>query len=127
MYPVAQHEPLPWWLFQLLIFLPCFYAVYPLMLEKCIVWTGNSAKLARRRAFKQARKKIEQCIARGDSTKLYAIFMELFQQVEIHIEGAEWHGFFERIAYAAYAHGDDNNSELCRIAKQWLERLEKIL
>ena len=36
--------------------------------------------------------------------------------------------FFESITYAAYAQSDKKNSdELCRMAKQWLERLEKTL
>jgi len=130
-YPVDQRQPLHWWVFQVLFLLPCLYVGYPIMLEKCIVLTGNAARLTRRRVFKQAHKKIDQAIQRNDDTCLYAIFIELFQQLNCTFsEGqfAQWNDFFERITHAAYAKSDARNtSELCRMAKEWLKHLEKTL
>ena len=144
-YPVAQRQPLPWWLFELLFLIPCFYIGYPIVLEKFIVLSGSSARLVRRRAFKQARKKIMYCIENNDTRMLHSTFMQLLQQCsqtseicsiatmlrvrnmsDEHIN--QWNGFFERITHAAYAQSDNKNAdELCRMAKQWLERLEKII
>jgi hypothetical protein len=132
-HPVAQRKPLPWWLFFVLTLMPCVYGLYPIISENLIAVTGNSARLMRRRAFKHARKKIALCSESGDATKLHSIFEQLFQQLE-SISGmpkleqsTEWNNFFERIMHVAYArgHGEDMN-ELCRMAKQWLDRLEKM-
>lgn len=127
-YPVAERQPLPWWIFQLLFLMPCMYVGYPRMLEKFVALTSNSARLTRRRAFRKARKQIDQAAKAGDDKKMYAIFMQLFHALgkKPHVE--EWNRFFERITHAAYAQSDNKNSdELCRMAKQWLERLEKII
>ena len=125
-YPVTEREPLPWWLFQLLFLMPCIYIGYPRITEKFIMLSGNSTRLARRRAFRQARKQIGQAITLADDKNLYAIFMQLFQHLDKLPQGQEWNEFFERITHAAYAQSDNKNTnELCRMAKQWLERLEK--
>ena len=147
-YPIAERQPLPWWLFQLLFLMPCMYIGYPFVSDKFIMLSGNSTRLARRRAFKQARKQVELAAKAADDKNLYAIFMQLFQQLgklpslppkALHVlrsfsEGGakdgnqEWNDFFERITHAAYAQSDNKNSdELCRMAKQWIERLEKII
>lgn len=130
-YPVAEQRSLPWWLFQILFLIPCIYLGYPLVAEKFIMLTGNSARLTRRRAFKQARKRIEQAAKAGEDKDLYVIFMQLFQDLgkgdlkeEVLLDG--WTDFFERITHAAYAQSDNKNTdELCRMAKQWLDHLEK--
>jgi hypothetical protein len=138
-YPVAQRQPLPWWLFELLFLLPCLYVGYPIILEKFILLTGNSARLRRQRAFKQAHKKIGHAMKLNHATTLYAIFMELFQQLnpalDMHFlimrslpenHSVQWNDFFEQITHAAYAQSDTKNTdELCRMAQQWLERLKK--
>lgn len=137
-YPVAESPFLPWWLFELLFLIPCLYIGCPFIIEKCITLTGNSRRLARRRAFKKARKKIRIAAKGGGDKNLYAIFMELFHELKsisgkfsdetftISFDG--WNDFFERITHAAYAQNDNKNSdELCRMAKQWIERLEKTL
>lgn len=126
-YPVARRNPLPWWLFGLLFFLPCVYVMYPWVSDRLIVLTGNSVRLARRRALKHARKRIEQCIKNNNDKELYAIFTELLPHVheknDIRLV-AEWNDFFERITHAAYAQSDDKKTEeLCGMAKQWLERI----
>jgi len=91
------------------------------------VLSGNSKRLTRRRAFNQAYKKVEYCIKNNDSSRLYAIFMELFEQCgRVNDLGKEWDNFFEQIMHAAYAQSNNvNTDELCRVAKQWLDRLKK--
>ncbi|HLJ31210.1 MAG TPA: BatD family protein [Candidatus Babeliales bacterium] len=141
-YPVSERTSLPWWLFQLLFLIPCMYVGCPLMIEKGIMVTGNSARLARRRAFRNAYKSIDTAIKHNQSKDLYAIFMNVFTTINKDYRAAEtlitqklsasdthaWKEFFENITHAAYAQSDFlNNNELCRMAKQWLERLEKIL
>ncbi len=133
-YPVQEWEPLPWWVFQLLFMMPLIYSAYPIMWEKFIYLTGNSARLMRRRAFKTARRKIIHCIQNNDAGTLYAIFTELFQQLDDIIDASgvkknqEWNEFFERIMHAAYAQSDKKDiDQLCRMAQEWLERLEKTL
>lgn len=140
-YPVSERRSLPWWLFQLLLLLPCFYIGYPFVLDKFVLLTGKSARLLRWRAFKQARKQIEQAIIDNDDQKLYAIFMQLFHDLgkddlpsDLSFDALAKEEvlakevFFERIIHAAYGKSDNKNSdELCRMAKQWLERLEKII
>ncbi len=139
-YPVSEREPLQWWLFQILFMLPFLYVGYPIIFERFVVLTGNSARFIRRRAFKQARKKIKHSMQYNQKQALYSIFVELFQTTDIHsIETIfqkkglldllnEWNDFFERIRYVAYAQSDNNNTdELCGMAQQWLDRLEKII
>ena len=54
--------------------------------------------------------------------------MQLLQQLDKNPQDVEWCNFFERITHAAYAQVDsDNTEELCRMAKKWLEHLEKTL
>jgi hypothetical protein len=123
------------------------YLGYPFVVEKFIVLTGNGRRLARRRAFKKARKKIEHATRAREDKNLYAIFNQLFQElgyasglppfdILINLMGTQceqsenWvkNDFFERITHAAYAQSDSNNTdELCRMAKQWIERLEKTI
>lgn len=132
-YPDGERKSLPWWLFELLLLIPCLYIVCPFVLEKLILLTGNNIRLARRRAFGKARKQINHAIKNADDKNLYTIFITLLQQLEqeqkLHVEmPIEWTQFFEQITHAAYAQSDNkNNDELCRVAKQWLERLEKII
>lgn len=133
-YPVPERPSLPWWLFEVLFLVPCMYIGCPFIVEKFIMLTGNGRRLGRRRAFKQARKKIEMALKVGEDKNLYGIFMELFQELE-RVSGSSldiffdgWNDFFERITHAAYAQSDNNNAdELCRMAKQWIERLEKTI
>ncbi len=109
---------------------------------KFIAVAGNSVRFVRRRAFSQARKKIKECLEYGNSKSLYTTFVTLFQQLEPaqSIESImraravpqelieQWNKFFERITHAAYAKTNNEDAdELCRMAKQWLERLEKII
>lgn len=127
-YPVADEQSLPWWLFQLFFLIPCMYLGYPLIINKFIMLTGNSAYFVRRRVFKRARK----AISTGEDKNVYGIFMQLFQDLNTLPQGlsdqAAWNEFFERITHAAYAQSDNKNgNELCRMAKQWLDRLEKIM
>lgn len=145
-YPVAARKPLPWWLFELLFLLPCMYLLYPLILNQCIALTGNSARLARRRMFKQARKRVELCIKSNNTKELYSIFttvlhvgnetksnhstVVLLQKSGLSPELInEWNIFYERITHAAYAQSDvsagSDVNDLCGMAKRWLELLEK--
>ncbi len=127
-YDIPERRSLPWWLFQLLLLLPCFYLAYPLVLERSIVLTGNSARLVRWRAFRNAHKQLEHAIKNSDDTQLYAIFMQLFADLDKNEEVLRQDVFFERIVHAAYGKSDNKNSdELCGMAKQWLERLEKAI
>jgi len=141
-YPVDQGESLPWWLFQMLFVIPCLYIGYPAVTGKFALLTGNSVRFVRRRAFSQARKKIKESLEYGNSKTLYATFMDLFQQLgntkdfesilRAHAIPQElveqWNNFFERITHAAYAKTNNEDAdELCRMAKQWLERLDKII
>ncbi len=126
-YPLPERQALPWWLFQFLFLMPCLYVGYPLVSDK-FMRLASSSRFTRRRAFKQARKQIELAIKSGNDKNLYAIFMQLFQNLgKVSQEmSTEWHDFFEQITHAAYAQSDNKNSdELCRMAKQWLDRLEK--
>jgi hypothetical protein len=126
-YSVSERRSLPWWLFQLLLLLPCFYLAYPFILERGIVLTGNSVRLRRWRALRNARKQIEQSIKNSDDTQLYAIFMQLLQELGKNEDVLRQDSFFESILHAAYGKSDNKKSdELCGMAKQWLERLEKI-
>lgn len=129
-YPVTERRPLPWWVFQLLFLIPCMYIIYPFMADKFIVITGNNARLKRRRVFKNAHKQIDQAIKNGEAQNLHSIFMQLIQQLNLSTEilMKTEDEVFERITHAAYAHtNNDNSHELCRMAKKWLERLEKTL
>lgn len=126
-YPIEEYQPLPLWLLRILFLMPFFYMFYPVMLDKVVAFSGNSRRLRRRRAFNQAYKKVEYCVKNNDSSRLYAIFMELFEQCG-HVDdlGTEWNNFFEQIMHAAYAQSNNVNAdELCRVAKQWLDRLKK--
>lgn len=135
-YPIEERRPVPWWVFQVLFLMPLVYTTYPFLSEKLILLTGNSPRIRRRRAFKTSRKKITQCIKNSDSTQLYAIFVELFQQIDGTIDlpriaqEDEWKNFFERITHAAYAQANNadnkDTDQLCRKAQEWLERLEKM-
>lgn len=131
-YAVEQREALPWWLFQLLLLIPCLYGAYPVIWDKFIFLSGNSVRLTRRRLFKQARKRIAQSIKDGDSEQLYSIFALLVQQLKnvsytsSLLQTAEWKIFFERITHAAYARtSNEDSQELLEMAKKWLDRLEK--
>jgi len=132
-YPVEERRPLAWWLFQILFLMPLLYSTYPFIREKFIGLTGNSMRIRRRRAFKASYKKINQCIQTGDNTQLYAVFTELFQQIEGTrdlrgiTQDSEWNNFFERVTHAAYAQANNKDTDqLCRMAQEWLKRLEKI-
>jgi hypothetical protein len=135
-YPVEERKPLPWWAFQILFLMPLLYSMYPFVREKFITLTGNSPRIRRRRAFKTSYKKINQCMQAGDSTKLYTVFVELFQQIDgtsdlrSVTQNSEWNSFFERVTHAAYAKVDNTDNkdtdQLCRMAQEWLKRLEKI-
>src|SRR5207244_4242379 len=101
-YPDGERRSLPWWLFQLLLLIPCLYLGCPFMLERLIILTGNNIRLARRRAFGKARRQINQAIKRADDKNLYTIFVTLLQQLEgeqgLHVEmPVEWTTFFEQI------------------------------
>ena len=124
------------------LLLPCFYIGYPFVFDKFITLTGNSLRLLRWRAFKKARNQLQEAIANNDDQKLYSIFMQLFQelgkspdeffsvrpQYKMDENSPEGDLFFERITHAAYGKSDNKNSDqLCRMAKQWLERLEKTI
>ena len=146
-YPVDDYKPLPWWLFELLFLLPCLYVVYPFLRNRFISFTNSSARLVRRRAIKEARKKIEMCIKNNNDKELYSIFVHLLKsrhksrdesihtfsiEAIIHTIGlsddliTQWNIFFERIMHAAFGQSDSKNAdELCGMAKQWLDRLEK--
>lgn len=131
-YAVAQRQALPWWLFQLLLLIPCLYRGYPIALEKFVFLTGKSVRLTRRRLFKQARKKVEQGIKDADCTELYSVFITLVQQLKnmsyscIFLDTPEWKVFFERISHAAYARtNNEDTDELLRMALKWLDSLEK--
>jgi BatD DUF11 like domain len=137
-YPMKDSVSLPWWVFNLLFLFPCIYFGYPFVVERYITLIGSNKRLARRWAFKNARKKIKMAKRIQQDKHLYGIFVELFQELE-RIYGVssveafkaqynEWNDFFERITYAAYAQSHDNDTdELCRMAQQWIERLEKII
>lgn len=133
-YPVSEKVSLPWWIFHLLLFAPCAYLGFPLIVGKCIFLTGNSSRLARRRAFKHAYKKLAGAKEVHDIQSLYKIFICLFQELEqisgktCIISSPEWNDFFERITFIAYGQCDNENvDELYRMAKQWIERLEKTI
>ena len=100
----------------------------------------------RKRAYKAARKKIARCTQQENVQSLYTIFVELFALLmHKHIpeisaetimeyvqvcgfsaqECVEWNLFFERVSRAAYAQYDNRVYELCRMATQWIDRLEK--
>lgn len=130
-YPVAERQSLPWWLFQLLFLLPCLYVGGPFILQRGSMLVGSNVWWSKKRALRHARKQIDQAAKDGNCRNLYTIFSELLQELErTHtlslIKSSEWRDFFEQITHAAYAQADNiNSSELCRVAKQWLERLEK--
>ncbi len=135
--PVTERQPLHWWLFQLLFLLPGAYIMYPRLSEKCAAVTGNSSRLKRRRAFKTARKKIEESSKNQNNKNLYAIFTDLLMTLDQRYdqipklsdqEICQWDEFFKQITQAAYGAVDNKDTDaLCRMAKQWIERLEKIL
>ncbi|HEX4069398.1 MAG TPA: BatD family protein [Candidatus Babeliales bacterium] len=128
-YAAPERHSLPWWLFQLLLLLPCFYMGYPFIVNKFILLTGNSARLRRWRAFRQAHQHLEHAFRNNDDQKLYTIFMQLLQELGTNdLSVFAQDSFFERMTHAAYGKSDNKNSdELCRMAKEWLERLEKIM
>lgn len=143
-YQVDERKPLPWWLFELLLLLSCLYLVYPVLQERIFVFADTSTRFTRKRALKKIRKNIDDCIQKNDDKKLYALFVQLLQyhpgaqdahsidmimrNAGLHDELEQWNIFFERIAQSAYAQSDNKDTqELCRMAQQWLERLEKII
>ncbi len=127
-YGISERRSLPWWLFQLLLLLPCFYLAYPFVLDRGIALTRSSARLRRWHAFRKARKQIEQAVKNNDDTQLYAIFMQLLKDLGKNEEILRRETFFEHIMHAAYGKSDSKNSdELCGMAKEWLERLEKAM
>lgn len=142
-YPVSDYKPLPRWLFKLLLFLPCLYILYPILIKQLANIMNNSIRWRRRRALRYAYKKIEYCKKNNTTKELYSVFekwaKEYDETITVHSIGnilqkspmtidlvTEWNIFFERIARAAYAQSDDkDNDELCRMAIQWLDHLEK--
>jgi len=144
-YPIEERQPLPWWVFHILFLIPCLYALYPIAAQNYGVLSNKFVWARKRRAFKEARKKIALALTLGNDTNLYAIFVELFSvcgqlyslkdaAVILHthklfsVNIDEWNTFIDSITHAAYAQRSNNNAdELCKVAQQWLDRLEKIL
>jgi hypothetical protein len=144
-YPVSERKSLPWWMFHILIAMPFLYVCYPLTVKRFV----STARAKKRKAFADARKKIKQCMS-TDEKKLYAIFNEclaicfgdtvvdesICKAVESRMvlsgssekECADWNDFYCQITRAAYgASVEGKKNELCRMAEEWLNRLEKII
>jgi hypothetical protein len=143
-YPVEERQPLQWWLFYMLFLMPCLYVWRPTITEKLGLLSNKFLWERKRRAFKQARKKLEQSLMFMDDSNLHAIFVELFSSygqlyslkdaaTVLRTRGlslelvSEWNNFVDSITHAAYAKTGNKSDELCRMAKQWIDRLEKIL
>jgi hypothetical protein len=143
-YPVEERRPLQWWLFFCLLLLPWLYVSRQTIKEKFGLLSDKFLWVRRRRAFKEARKKVDQSFVCADDSNLYAIFVELFlacgelcslKDAESIVRtrglsvqlGVEWNNFVDSITHAAYAKTSNKSDELCRMAKQWIDRLEKIL
>jgi hypothetical protein len=143
-YPVDERQPLQWWLFYVLFLMPCFYVWRPTIAEKVGVLSNKFLWSRKRRAFKEARKKLEQSRMFLDDSNLHAIFVALLSACGQlgSLQGAatvlrtrglslelvsEWNNFVDSITHAAYAKTGNKSDELCRMAKQWIDRLEKIL
>jgi len=152
-YIIQERQPLPWWLFLFLLLVLCLCSIYSVMVKK-ISSLYNKMRWGRKwYACKEARKKVNYARDCADATLLYSIFFQLFSSGDqLHSLGdqlhslketvdilrmrglspeliSEWDNFVDVIAYAAYAKIDnnDNADELCRAARQWIDRLEKIL
>src|SRR4030095_919910 len=146
-YIIQERQPLPWWLFFFLLLMLCLYGGYPVMIKK-IGLIQNKMQWGRKwYACKEARKKVNYARDCADATMLYSVFVQLFSSCNqlyslketaniLRMRGLspelfrEWDNFVNAIAYAAYAKIDNNNDsadELCRAARQWIDRLEKIL
>ncbi len=146
-YPVSERSSLPWIIFHLLLVAPLMYRGYPVMrnhTQRLVYYALGGLK---KRAYRAARKKIKGCAIEGTSGPLYAIFVELFAllthqpspaisraAIEEYVvlvgfseqERKEWNVFFDQIAHAAYTQQNNKNVyELCRMATQWINRLEK--
>ena len=143
-YPVEERQPLQWWLFSMLFLMPCLYVWRPTITENFGLLSNKFSWGRKRRAFKQARKKLEQSLMFADYSNFHAIFVELFAScgqlyslkdaatvlraagLPVELLG-EWNSFVDSITHAAYAKTDNKKDELCRVAQQWIDRLEKIL
>ncbi|HSC25328.1 MAG TPA: BatD family protein [Candidatus Babeliales bacterium] len=140
-YPAAKRQPLPWWLFQLLFFIPFFYSIYLLTYKRFIALRY----IIRRNAFQKIRKQINQSREMRDDKKLYSYFITFFKQLNeiyeidtienfLRIRGVPesqislWNDFFESIIHAAYMQSDKENTDiLCGIAQKWIDYLEKVI
>lgn len=144
-YPVSERDPLPWSLFYLFMFAPLIFYGFS-HVRHYVPRLYYPLTSLRRRAYRTARKKIIRCAQQADAHSLYTIFVELFallmhkqtseistelisQYVKIcglsQQECADWNLFFERVLRATYAQHDNREYELCRMATQWIDRLEK--
>lgn len=146
-YPVSERSSLPWIIFNLLLVAPLMYRGYPVMRNHTERFMYYALGGLKKRAYRAARKKIKQCGADGFGGSLYVIFIELFAllthqpspaisraAIEEYLmligfseqERKEWNVFFDQIAHAAYTQQNNKNVyELCRMATQWIDRLEK--
>lgn len=145
-YPVSERSSLPWIIFHLLLVAPLMYRGYPIMRNHTERLVYSALGGLKKRAYRAARKKIKHCAIDGRSESLYAIFVELFAllthqpspaisraAIEEYVmligfseqERKEWNMFFDQIAHAAYTQQNNKNVyELCRMATQWINRLE---
>ncbi len=145
-HPVQEYKPLQWWLFFLLLLLPCAYGLYPIIVGKFFLLHNRLSWSRKWSAYKKARKKIKQISVFEDASRVYVVFVHLFsmcgypyslQDLSDILRKCgcssemiyEWNSFLNDITYAAYAKIDtiNNTDTLCRKAMQWIDRLEKIL
>ena len=125
--------------------MPMIFVLYPALCN----WTLRFEIMKRRQRKKACKNARKQIIKLNDNKFIYSIFIELFAflnnqsssslvitTIDDYLIGLgfsdydikEWHIFFASATHAAYAQSNKNKiHELCRMAIQWIDRLEEVV
>lgn len=146
--PVHHRNPIPWWLFFLLVMFPIAYLVVAAFRN---LLHARADYFKQRFAFKQARKKIQESARKGLSRNIHTIFIELFAhrlQCAPSIVSQEvidqalrragfsdedmrsWEQFYTRMYESAFFESSDariDSDSLFKDAADWVTKLEHIL
>lgn len=141
---IKEHAPISWWIFYFLFALPFIYFLSSWVLAH---WCDD---YLRKRVCRQARKQIKMSSASGDTSHFYYIFEQLFvvllnngdeviasENIRNYLKARgfsdelliEWDAFFGSITQTAFCFtgNEKNNSDFCKAAQQWIDRLENIM
>ena len=148
-YPVKEHSPVPWVLFDILFAIPLLWGLFPFM-QRLAHARRNRDRWQKRQAFIQARKELKHARVEHNAKKIYAILVNLVAscnkqssgtigssdsiQTQLRTAGFDdlvitmWETFLNRAMQAAFGGiaSVENDRAFFEAAEQWIDRLEKI-